>query len=338
MNRNPEPKKKKKKNTAHPFLWAGVTVIALILLNLLAFFGLLYQDGGTYRIPSDAVSVGTDPQETPSKTDSPSGGVDRNSDTKRSVTCEQQRRKTSDLPPSPEDEKYSYAAQNFKADLSAYEEYMNPAGDAYLQLVNVENPLTKNDVPEDLTPLASTRDDGRDPQRMRKIAAKALEALFLEAEKDGILYSNNGIVLSVTSAYRSYGSQESIFNNYVKETMAADRTLSRAEAEKKVMTYSCRPGTSEHQSGLCCDMHNFPSASVSNGMREKFAESKAGKWLVENCARFGFVLRFPADKTEVTGIDYESWHFRFVGRYHAMRMQESGMCLEEYVKTLSLPS
>lgn len=202
----------------------------------------------------------------------------------------------------------------------------------------MENPLTKNDVPEDLTPLASTRDDGRDPQRMRKIAAKALEALFLEAEKDGILYSNNGIVLSVTSAYRSYGSQESIFNNYVKETMAADRTLSRAEAEKKVMTYSCRPGTSEHQSGLCCDMHNFPSASVSNGMREKFAESKAGKWLVENCARFGFVLRFPADKTEVTGIDYESWHFRFVGRYHAMRMQESGMCLEEYVKTLSLPS
>lgn len=105
----------------------------------------------------------------------------------------------------------------------------------------MENPLTKNDVPEDLTPLASTRDDGRDPQRMRKIAAKALEALFLEAEKDGILYSNNGIVLSVTSAYRSYGSQESIFNNYVKETMAADRTLSRAEAEKKVMTYSCRP-------------------------------------------------------------------------------------------------
>ena len=71
------------------------------------------------------------------------------------------------------------------------------------------------------------------------------------------------------------------------------------------------------------------------GIKAKdFAASEAGKWLQENCYKFGFVLRFPEDKTDITGILYESWHFRYVGRYHATRMKELGMCLEEYVEYL----
>ena len=79
-------------------------------------------------------------------------------------------------------------------------------------------------------------------------------------------------------------------------------------------------------------MHNWPSADRDKA--KDFAASEAGKWLQENCYKFGFVLRFPEDKTDITGILYESWHFRYVGRYHATRMKELGMCLEEYVEYL----
>ncbi|MFR5864844.1 MAG: D-alanyl-D-alanine carboxypeptidase family protein [Acutalibacteraceae bacterium] len=82
---------------------------------------------------------------------------------------------------------------------------------------------------------------------------------------------------------------------------------------------------SEHQSGLCVDMHNLPSANIS------FGETAQAKWLAENAHRFGFILRFPADKTDITGVQYEPWHFRFVGREAATEIYEQGLCLEEYL-------
>ncbi len=223
---------------------------------------------------------------------------------------------------------------DFDADLSAYEQYMNVQGNEYLLLVNENYPLSGNDIPADLVDVVNTRTD-RSPVKMRFVAEKALEALYLEAEKDGILYKNKVVsggydhyyVLSVTSAYRSYNSQNYLYESAVKAKM--DAGMTRAEAEKAVTT-TAKPGASEHQTGLCADMHNFATANSQNGMREEFAASKAGQWLLQNCYKFGFVLRYPADKTEQTGIGYESWHFRYVGRFHATRMQELGMCLEEY--------
>ncbi len=223
----------------------------------------------------------------------------------------------------------------FKAALSAYEEYMNPQGeqrDAYLLLVNPTHPLTEAYHPTDLTDVSATRDDGRNMQKLRYDAAMALEALFLEADALGYLNDRTGYELSVTSAYRTYAYQEYLFNNYVSQEMDADPSLTRAEAEAIVEQYSCRPGTSEHQSGLCADLHNQSHASSSHP--ENFANTPEGQWMTENCWKFGFVLRFPADKTEVTGIKYESWHFRYVGRYHAYRMTQGNLCLEEYVALL----
>ncbi len=223
----------------------------------------------------------------------------------------------------------------FKADLSAFERYMNPTGserDAYLLLVNPQNPLGAEDDPVDLIEVSATRQDGRNPQKMRETAAKALEAMFIEADSLGHINNSTGYALSVTSAFRSYSYQEYLFNSYVEQEMAADPSLSRAQAEAIVEQYSCRAGMSEHQSGLCADLHNQASASSSHP--EHFANTPEGKWITENCWKFGFVLRFPADKTEVTGIKYESWHFRYVGRYHAYRMTEMGLCLEEYVQYL----
>ncbi len=225
---------------------------------------------------------------------------------------------------------------SFRADLGAYERYMDPQGeerDAYLILVNPAHPLSASDDPADLTDLVNTRKDGRNTQKMRLTAARALEALYLEADAWGMLNDSTGYELSVTSAFRGYSYQEYLFNSYVESTLAKDPSMTRSQAEAEVATYSCRPGTSEHQTGLCCDMHNQQSASVTYA--HVFAETEEGKWLTENCWKFGFVLRFPEDKTGVTGISYESWHFRFVGRYHAYRMTELGMCLEEYLEYLS---
>ena len=154
----------------------------------------------------------------------------------------------------------------------------------------------------------------------------------------GMLYKNGSNILSVTSAYRSYSYQKQLFDNDVNSLLEKNPGMSKSEAEARVATYLNRPGTSEHQSGLCCDMHNYSAASTSNGMCEKFAESDVGVWLVNNCYKFGFVLRYPKDKVDVTGIKWESWHFRYVGRYHATRMHELGLCLEEYLDYLNAQS
>ncbi len=313
--------------------------LLLCALAALLFYGILHKSGGEVVIPPPGeggeLPSGGAAGELPT-----GGGEPPGDDAPAASSGAAGGSPGGDLPsePAPAPDGTSYEEQNFLVDLHEYEQYMNPEDEAneYLLLVNASHPLSEDVMPGDLTPVSATRQDGRAAQRMRRTAAMALEALFLEAKEEGVLYNNGGIVLSVTSAYRSYGDQRSVFEGYVNDEMSSAPGISRAEAEEKVVRYSCRPGTSEHQSGLCCDMHNFASASVSNGMREAFAESAAGRWLTENAARFGFVLRFPPDKTDVTGVDYESWHFRFVGRRHALAMREQNLCLEEYVAALGL--
>lgn len=233
---------------------------------------------------------------------------------------------------------YSFA---FKTDLSAYEWAMNPESDAYVFLVNKDNPLDKNYSPNDLVDIRDTRTD-RAKQKMRKIAEAALHALYLEAKENGILYVNKQLysdgyyynnVLSVTSAYRTYAQQEYNFNNKVNSIRKENPSLTIQEAQAIAATTISRPGTSEHQSGLCVDMHNYRYAEKE--ISKEFGESVAGKWLAENCYKFGFILRYEEDKTDITGIAYESWHFRYVGRYHATRMHELDMCLEEYTVYLN---
>ncbi len=218
----------------------------------------------------------------------------------------------------------------FKADLSDYEIYMDPADrDAYLVLVNSENLLSEDDDPTDLVDVVNTRDDGRNTQQLRLYAAKALEALFIELYENGYTEKGpGGYPVTVMSAYRSYSYQKKLFNSYVEREMNDDKSLTRAEAEKITETYSARPGTSEHQTGLCIDMHNLSSA------KKAFANEEEYEWLVENSWKFGFILRFPDGKTDITGITYEPWHYRYVGRYHAYKIMSEGLCLEEYIASL----
>lgn len=209
----------------------------------------------------------------------------------------------------------------FSTDLSAFEPYMCPEDpDAFLILVNRTSTVDKTFVPSDLVPITEVRKDGRS-ERMVETAEKALQALYIEMRAAG--YTD----VSVTSGYRTYEKQEYLYNLYTENEMKAG--ISRAEAQKIVDTYSARPGTSEHQTGLCCDMHNLGSAS------QKFAKQEVYTWLIENCYKFGFILRFPEGKEEITGYDFEPWHYRFVGRYHASEMHRLGLCLEEYLVYLA---
>jgi LAS superfamily LD-carboxypeptidase LdcB len=200
---------------------------------------------------------------------------------------------------------------DFVLDLSAYEQYMNPEDrDEYLFLVNSDNRLDENYIPNDLLGTVFTRDDGRATQKLRKYACYALEAFLKEAEANGC---DN---VTVTSGYRSYEYQSQLFQNEINITGSVEA------ASKNVNP----PGSSEHQSGLCVDMHNLSSASVA------FADTDEAVWLENNAYKFGYILRYPKNKVSVTGISYEPWHFRYVGRYHATKMHELGMCLEEYIE------
>lgn len=203
----------------------------------------------------------------------------------------------------------------FKADLDEYERYMNAKDDKYLILVNKQNTIDEGFVPEELVFVA----DAKKSIELSKTAEMALEAMFEEMRANG--FEN----VFVTSAYRSYSYQNSLFNTYIDEEMS--KGLSYERAKEKVLTYSAYPGTSEHHTGLCVDL-------MTNSMTEldeSFADDRVYPWLLENAWKFGFVLRFPADKTDVTGYSFEPWHYRFVGREHAYNMYSRGLCLEEYV-------
>jgi len=206
----------------------------------------------------------------------------------------------------------------FKADLEKYEQYMNPKNrDDFLYVVNVNNLLSEDFEPEDLRKVEYTKPD-REKQKMCLNAQMAADAMMIEARANG--YRD----IWVTSAYRSYTTQSWLYQNEVESLRDEYGEMAEEKAKESVNP----PGASEHQTGLTADIHNLSTASM------KFAGTPQAKWLEENCQYFGFILRYPEDKTEITGIMYEPWHFRYVGRFHAMRMYELDMCLEEYVEYL----
>ena len=137
--------------------------------------------------------------------------------------------------------------------------------------------------------------------------------------------------------------QQSLFDRYFAEEQLAHPTWSDEDVEEKVLSYSAAPGTSEHQTGLCMDLitdemvglWNYGTETPDNPYDKGFAETAAFEWLQENAHKFGFILRYPEDKTHITGIMGEPWHFRYVGIELAMEMKDSGLCLEEYLDNLT---
>ena len=187
-----------------------------------------------------------------------------------------------------------------------------------LLLVNAQNPLPENyDYEGNLTEIPTKYINGMLKQ-IDKNVWPYMQAM-IDAQRATQTDSKNW--LYVRSPYRSYKTQKMLFDQETKKWLATG--LSSEEAEAKAATVVTRPGTSEHNTGFSADF---------NIAEDSFESTAMFTWMQEHAADYGFVLRFPKDKQEITGITYESWHYRFVGINNAKEMNRLNMCLEEYIE------
>ena len=186
-----------------------------------------------------------------------------------------------------------------------------------LQLVNSENPLP---------------DDYDYEGNLAIIDKKYLCGTLNKMDKEALPYAikmieaawKENVELYILSPYRSYSTQDTLFNNEV--TKLTKSGLNADEAEIKAATVVAKAGTSEHHTGLAIDF---------NIAEDSFANSESYRWLLENAENYGFIMRYSEEKQPITGIVNESWHWRFVGINHAKAINSLDMCLEEYIDYLN---
>jgi len=181
-----------------------------------------------------------------------------------------------------------------------------------LILVNLENP-----IPYDFEVELGLTMDGYEFDAR---AADALDQLLSAGRAAG-----NQLVL--TSAYRTYDYQTVLFEDKIRRVID-EQGVDYESASKIAGTVVAFPGTSEHQTGLAADI----VCEYYNILDEGYADTNEAKWLRENCADYGFILRYDKDKQGITGIIYEPWHFRYVGVEAARYIMENNICLEEFVE------
>jgi len=178
-------------------------------------------------------------------------------------------------------------------------------------IANKQSPLAKGYTPDNLrSPAVKLRLATTNEQmQIQSDAAEGLEKLFAAAEQANLL-------LTLSSAYRSEALQAQFYNSYIARDGVA-----------KADTYSARPGTSEHQTGLAADI--IPRNDACH-LEVCFGDLAEGKWLAANAYKFGFTLRYPLGKEAITGYSYEPWHIRFVGVALAAELHQSGQTMEEF--------
>ena len=179
-----------------------------------------------------------------------------------------------------------------------------------LILVNNENPIPNNYKAE----LVKFELDVGKNNLIDKRINSGLSSLFLGAEKAGIK-------LKINSSYRSHENQKKVFNSKVTEFVNNGDSAKVAKAKAKDIV--ALPGTSEHETGLAVDLGFTGSSSWDNTY----------SWLADNAYKYGFILRYPEDKTDITGVKYEPWHFRYVGKEAAEKITRDDITLEEYVQS-----
>lgn len=172
-----------------------------------------------------------------------------------------------------------------------------------LILVNAEHPIGEDFAPETTFVGDLTYTDSR--------IADALSA-FAQGARD------QGLPVYLSSGYRSYSEQQANFN-------AKYNALGSYESAAKIVA---PPGTSEHQTGLCCDITDVYRSPKT---QDECEATETYQWLLAHCHEYGFILRYPKGKEDVTGIIYEPWHFRYVGMEAAAYIMENDLCLEEFL-------
>lgn len=181
-------------------------------------------------------------------------------------------------------------------------------------LVNKKRALPSYYIPEDLVVpnVDFIFEDYADRRNLRKPAAQALEELFNAAELEG--YN-----LMAVSGYRSYDYQKELFDNEVAQCGNIETAN----------TSVAMPGESEHQTGLAMDI----CCSVSGNVLGGFEGTPEAEWVYEHCHEYGFILRYPKGKTDITGYMYEPWHIRYVGKKISKEVKEKDLTYDEYYET-----
>lgn len=175
-------------------------------------------------------------------------------------------------------------------------------------LVNKHYLLDKDYIPDDLVNVSQNYAWGEvGSQKVREVAYNAFLDMWNAANEAGYY-------LMINSSYRSYEDQETVYNNY-----------KNSSGERFADSIAARPGSSEHQTGLALDIF-----SKTNTNKNTFSQTDEAKWLKENAHNFGFILRYPEDKVDITGYSFESWHYRYVGKDIATYIYENDITYEEY--------
>ena len=167
--------------------------------------------------------------------------------------------------------------------------------------------------PDDLVTISTKYSWGSlGSQKIREEAYDAYIKMHDAANNEANIY------LMVNSSYRNYKDQQRVYNNYKTN-----------HGEAYADNIAARPGYSEHQTGLALDIFSIASPSQAT-----FKDSESYQWLLNNSYKYGFILRYPDGKENITGYKFESWHYRYVGKEHAAIIMENGLCLEEYLRDM----
>ncbi len=206
------------------------------------------------------------------------------------------------------------------ADEAEHEDEDRYKGEVLPILVNKDNPLPDDYEPDNLVNMRDYCDasivsiKGSEIQGAQ-VAVDALLEMLKQAQAEGI------DSWQVSAGYRSIAYQQKLYDEKVYEYR--QQGMSGSQARSAAGKLVALPGCSEHHTGLAFDI-TVPGRS--------FGGTKQAKWLEEHCWEWGFILRYPAEKTNITGITNEPWHFRYVGTEAAAEMHETGECLEEYIE------
>lgn len=200
----------------------------------------------------------------------------------------------------------SYTPTIFPTSTPEIIHYDTTSNDSFIRIVNKSKTIESDYIPFD---LISPNVAQYETQQLRSEAASALENMFQAA-------SDNGIALYLVSGYRSYAFQKELQTYYEKEL-----------GEEQALRIDCIPGASEHQIGLAVDLCTTDHLYELN---TNFNSTEAYQWLIQNCALYGFILRYPNGKEEITGVKYSPWNFRYVGVEYAKDIMDSNLTMEEY--------
>lgn len=192
--------------------------------------------------------------------------------------------------------------------------------DRYMILVNRTHKVSSDYVPQGLVNYPGSS------YQLEKECAAALQQMIAACKNAG------NKTLYLYSGYRTYQRQ---YNKYYgKITYYRNQGYSLEKATKLTDEYYAPPGGSEHHTGLAADICTSDIVSKYGQLHESFGETKEGKWLRNNCHTFGFILRYDKGKEQITGYNYEPWHFRFVGKTAAQRIHQKKITFEEYISQM----